>query len=71
MIKNLSRLESIIDGKVGHFTCDVDTPLHSVKEMLFQFQKYIGQIEDAVKASQEKEKSSNEEPKIEEEVPKE
>lgn len=33
--------------------CDQDSPLHHVKEALFQFQKYIGQIEDQVKAQAE------------------
>jgi len=32
--------------------CDMDSPLPDVKEALFQFQKYVGQIEDAVKAQQ-------------------
>jgi hypothetical protein len=69
MLKNISRLESIVEGKVGHFTCDMDTPIALVKEMLFQFQKYIGQVEDHVKQLQEKSVSEQEkvdEPKIEE-----
>ena len=46
------RLEHIIEGKVGHFLLDHDTPLPIAKEMLFQFLKYLGQIEDNVKAQQ-------------------
>ncbi len=59
MHKIMCKLESVIEGKVGHFILDHDTPLHIVKEMLFQFQKYLGQIEDAAKAQQELEKSDN------------
>lgn len=59
MLKNISRLESVVNGKTGHFYVDNDTPLPIVKEMLFQFQKYIGQIEDHVR-SQEEEKNKNE-----------
>lgn len=46
------RLEHTVEGKIGHFLCENDTPLPSVKEMLFEFVKYIGQIEDNVKAQQ-------------------
>ncbi len=52
MLKNISRLESIVEGKVGHFFVENDAPLHAVKEMLFQFQKYVGHVEDAVKSQQ-------------------
>ena len=74
MLKNISQLKSIIEGKEGTFHCDMDTPIHIVKEMLFQFQKYIGKIEDAFIAQQENEKKEEEskeevkkdDPKIEE-----
>lgn len=59
MLKNICRLESKIEDKVGHFFVDHDTPLHIVKEMLFQFQKYVGQIEDYAR-KQETEKQSEE-----------
>ena len=59
MLKNLSQLELIIEDKICRFMCDFDTPLTHVKEALFQFQKYIGQIEDAAKAKHVEEKSSN------------
>jgi hypothetical protein len=49
MLKNLSRLECIVADKSYQLLCDIDSPLESVKEALFQFQKYIGQVEDAVK----------------------
>ncbi len=53
MLKNLARFESIIEGKVGHFLLDHDTPIAIAKEMCVQFLKYIGQVEDAARAQQE------------------
>jgi hypothetical protein len=55
MIKNVVKLEQIIEGKQGVFFCENDTPLHIAKEMLFQFMKYLGQVEDNAKAQQESE----------------
>jgi hypothetical protein len=52
MLKNLSQLEHIIEGKAFRFICENDAPIHFVKEALFQFQKYIGQVEDYAKAQQ-------------------
>jgi len=52
MLKNLSSLDCQINNKFYRFMCDMDSPLPDVKEALFQFQKYVGQIEDAVKAQQ-------------------
>jgi len=68
MLKNLSQLEHIIENKVCRFICDNDTPIHIAKEALFQFQRYIGQIEDAAKqqqASQQAQEDVKEEPKPE------
>ena len=33
--------------------CDIDSPLPDVKEAIFQFQKYVGHIEDQIKANQD------------------
>ncbi len=52
MLKNISQLECTVDGKVGRFLLDCDTPLHLVKEMLFQFQAYVAKVEEAVKEQQ-------------------
>ena len=52
MLKNISQLKSVIEGKEGFFHCDQDTPLPVVKEMIFDFLKYVGQIEYSVKAQQ-------------------
>jgi hypothetical protein len=61
MIKNLSQIELLVENKVCRFICDHDTSLVIVKEALFQFQKYIGQIEDAAKAEQLKQQPKEEE----------
>jgi hypothetical protein len=42
----------VVDGKEGIFMCDLDTSLYVAKEMVFQFLKYLGQIEDAARAQQ-------------------
>lgn len=58
MIKNLARLECVIEGKVGHFLLDHDASIAVAKEMCLQFLKYLGQIEDAAKAQMEAQKEN-------------
>jgi hypothetical protein len=53
MLKNLCELSHQVENKMCRFVCDNDTPIHYIKEALFQFQKYVGAIEDAAKAQQE------------------
>lgn len=53
MLKNICRLEWKANGKDYHFLCDNDSPLGDAKEALFQFQKFMGQVEDQQKAQQE------------------
>ena len=60
MIRNCTRLECVVNEKSAHFYCDADTPLDVVKEMIFQFQRYVGNIEDQIKAAQEAEKQKEE-----------
>lgn len=52
MIRNFSRLESVIGDKVGHLFLDHDTPIAIVKEMLFEFLTYVGNVEAQIKAQQ-------------------
>jgi hypothetical protein len=52
MLKNISRLEHLIADRVYHFTCDMDAPLNDVKEAAVVFLRYIGMVEDQVKAAQ-------------------
>ncbi len=53
MLKNISKLEFKIAEKNYEFLCDNDSPLEHVKEAIFQFQKYIGYVEDQIKAQKE------------------
>jgi len=60
MMKNLVSLEHTVEGKVIQLFCENDTPLVSLKEALFQFSKYIGQIEDNIRSQQEQAKLESE-----------
>lgn len=53
MFKNVVRLEFKVVDRIYHFTCDPDSPIEHIKEVLFQCQKYIGAVEDQVKAQME------------------
>lgn len=55
MLKNLCQLEQVIANKVCRFVCDNDTDINVIKEALFQFQKFIGSVEDIAKAQKEAE----------------
>lgn len=50
MIKNKVQFEATIAEKLGHFICDNDCPIAVIKEMLCQFLKEVGQVEDQIKA---------------------
>jgi len=52
MLKHAVKLTHIIGDKEGLFICDNDTEFHIAKEMLCQFLKQLGCIEDQVKAQQ-------------------
>ncbi len=65
MLKNIVKLEHVLAGKVYHFLCDNDSPIEHVKDALFQFVKFAGQIEDQVKAQMEQQKSESDPVKVE------
>jgi hypothetical protein len=70
MLKQISQLEHKTENKTYHFLCDQDSPLNEVKDALFQFLKYVGQVEDAAKAQQEALKAQEAaKPQVEEEMP--
>ena len=71
MLKTISRLEYIAGEKVIHLMCDCDTPIVSVKEAIFQFLKYLGNIEDQVAAQKEEAEKKSAEEKIQIEAEKE
>jgi hypothetical protein len=64
MLKQISQLECVIADKIYQFTCSPDSSIEHVKEALFQFLKFVGQIEDNAKAAQEVQKRQND-PKTE------
>ncbi len=47
MQKNVTQIKCVVNGKEMNFSCDVECNTLEVKEALFQFIKYIGNIEDA------------------------
>ena len=58
MLKNISQLEFAIENKSYRFQCEIDSPLHHIKEALFQIQKYVGQVEDNIKLQEEQSRKS-------------
>lgn len=55
MLKNskpIHQLHSVVQEFEGFFHCDTNVPTTVVKEMLFDFLKLIGQIEDNMAAQQ-------------------
>ena len=68
MIKNLTQFEAKIGEKLYHLSCQQDAPIEDVKEALFRFLKYVGQIEDAIKAQQDAIKAKSEEKEPNEKV---
>ena len=51
MLSTISRLEQVINGKLYHLLCACDSPLADLKEALFQFQNFVGKIEEQAKAA--------------------
>lgn len=66
MLKTVSKLELKISERDYQFMCDPESPIEHVKEALFQFQKHVGQLEDAIKSAQEQAKSNEKSNMIEE-----
>jgi hypothetical protein len=82
MLRNKAQLECIVKSlekdaegndievmRIGHFYCDQDCPLPVAKEILFQFQKYIGHIEDLAEKQrkEQEEKTSAAHPELKQE----
>lgn len=57
MLRNLTEFKSIIQGVESYFHFDQNCPISIAKESLFECLKWIGQIEDQIKAQQEANKS--------------
>lgn len=68
MIKMIAQFEHDVEGKIGRFYMDHDTSILAAKEMTFAFLKYLGNVEDQVKAQQVEAQSNVEPEKTPEEV---
>ena len=69
MLKNIVKIEFVINDKIYHFVCDNDAPLEHVKEALFQCQAYVAKIEEQIKAQTEELARKKEEENKVEEIP--
>ena len=65
MLRPGFNIEFKLNDKYVSLVSSNDVPLEMVKEALFQFQKYVGQVEDSVKAQQESKKKEEESKKVE------
>ena len=68
MLKNTSQLTCVIEDKIYQFICDQDSPIEKVKEAMFEFIKFVGNIEDNHKAqiaAAEAQKEAAEEAEVE------
>ena len=52
MLNNLISLTHKIGDKVYHLICDANPPIIEVKDALFQFIKFVAQVEENQKAQQ-------------------
>lgn len=68
MLKLLSQMKVTVEGKDHFYNCEHDCQLHHVKEALFQFLKFVGSIEDKVKAEQDAIAAQEKVSAVEEEV---
>ena len=67
-MKNMTQLKCLVNGKEHIFFCDMESSTTEVKESLYQFMKYVGQVEDAHTSKLKEEQDSKvEEPALIEE----
>ena len=65
MIKNLTLFKSVVQGIENYFHFDANCPINVAKESVLECLKWLGQVEDAIKAQEEKKASENPEPSSE------
>jgi hypothetical protein len=70
MLKNFHQVEIEIFGKAMKFMCEMGSEFNHIKEGLFQFQKFFGNMEDQTRAQMEAQaqiapiaETNNQEPK--------
>lgn len=69
MVKNLIQMTHLIEQKAGHFLCEHGTTFAEAKEMLLQFLKQLGQMEDQAAAVAQTTKPREESPITPQETP--
>ena len=69
MLKIRAELECTVEGKSGRFILDHDCPIQTAKEMIFQFQRMLFEVEDTAKKQLEAQKAAEKlaEPEVTEE----
>jgi len=60
MIKNVTEFKSVLQGIESTFHFDQNCPIEVAKNALLECLKWIGQIEDQIKAAQEAKKAEDE-----------
>lgn len=60
MIKNVTEFKSIIQGIESTFHFDQNCPIEVAKNAVLECLKWLGQIEDQIKAAQEAQKAADE-----------
>jgi hypothetical protein len=50
MIKLIAQYESIVEGKIGRFFMDHDTPINIAEQMACEFLTYLGTVKAQAKA---------------------
>lgn len=63
MLKSISQLQVKVDNKDFFFHCENDSSFPMIKEAFFQMQKYIGAVEDQIKAHQAEANASKDDDK--------
>ena len=62
MIKAITQFKSVIQGIENTFHFDASCPIGIAKEAVFEALKWLGQIEDQIKAQEEEKKEQDQPP---------
>jgi len=64
MLKNISKLECKVNERIFTSLADTDSSLAEVKESLFQFMKFIGDMEEKAKSNAQVPSNKEPEPEV-------
>lgn len=68
MLKNITQFKSVINEIENTFHFDANCPIDIAKQSMFDCLKWLGQIEDQIKAAQEAQKAQVEQSEEKKEV---